>query len=76
MSKQFGNEDILVDLITKACVAILPEQTTFNVDNVRVCKVSHTIFLFVFLFSSFNINLKFSFYALDFRKWIEWIRSS
>ncbi|KAL7021829.1 hypothetical protein ACKWTF_012045 [Chironomus riparius] len=39
MSKQFGNEDILVDLITKACVAILPEQTTFNVDNVRVCKI-------------------------------------
>lgn len=39
MSKQFGNEDFLVDLIAKACVAILPEQTTFNVDNIRVCKV-------------------------------------
>lgn len=40
MSKQFGNEDFLVDLISKACVAILPEKTTFNVDNIRVCKVS------------------------------------
>jgi T-complex protein 1 subunit theta len=39
MSKQFGNEDFLVDLIAKACVAIMPEQTTFNVDNIRVCKV-------------------------------------
>lgn len=40
MSKQLGNEDFLVDLIAKACVAILPEETTFNVDNIRVCKVS------------------------------------
>lgn len=39
MSKQFGNEDFLVDLIAKACVAIMPEQTTFNVDNIRVCKI-------------------------------------
>jgi len=38
-SKQFGNEDFLAELVTKACVSILPEQTTFNVDNVRVCKV-------------------------------------
>lgn len=38
-SKQYGNEDFLANLITKACVSILPEQTTFNVDNVRVCKV-------------------------------------
>lgn len=39
MSKQFGNEDILVDLISKACSSIMPEDTTFNVDNIRVCKI-------------------------------------
>jgi len=39
MSKQYGNEDFLADLITKACISILPENTTFNVDNVRVCKI-------------------------------------
>lgn len=38
-SKQFGNEDFLTSLITKACVSILPEKTTFNVDNIRVCKI-------------------------------------
>uniref|UniRef100_U5EWC2 T-complex protein 1 subunit theta n=1 Tax=Corethrella appendiculata TaxID=1370023 RepID=U5EWC2_9DIPT len=39
MSKQLGNEDFLVELIAKACISILPEQTTFNVDNIRVCKI-------------------------------------
>ena len=39
MSKQYGYEDFLTDLITQACVSILPEKTTFNVDNVRVCKI-------------------------------------
>jgi len=39
MSKQYGNEDYLADLITKACISILPEKTTFNVDNVRICKI-------------------------------------
>merc|ERR1719153_1006502 len=39
MSKQYGHEDFIADLITKACISILPEQTTFNVDNVRVCKI-------------------------------------
>lgn len=39
MSKQYGNEDILASLVSQACISILPEQTTFNVDNVRVCKV-------------------------------------
>jgi T-complex protein 1 subunit theta len=39
MSKQYGNEDFISGLITKACISILPEQTTFNVDNVRVCKI-------------------------------------
>lgn len=38
-SKQYGNEEFLADLVTRACISILPEQTTFNVDNVRVCKV-------------------------------------
>lgn len=39
MSKQYGQEDFLTDLIYKACVAILPEKTTFNVDNIRICKI-------------------------------------
>jgi len=39
MSKQYGNEDFLAGLITKACISILPEKTTFNVDNVRICKI-------------------------------------
>lgn len=39
MSKQFGSEDFLSNLIAKACVAIMPEETTFNVDNIRVCKI-------------------------------------
>lgn len=39
MSKQYGNEDFIATLVAKACIAILPEKTTFNVDNVRICKV-------------------------------------
>lgn len=39
MSKQFGNENLLASLVSEACVSILPEKTTFNVDNVRVCKI-------------------------------------
>jgi len=40
MSKQYGNEDFLSDLITKACISILPDkETQFNVDNIRVCKI-------------------------------------
>lgn len=39
MSKQYGQEDFISELIAKACVSILPEKSTFNVDNVRVCKV-------------------------------------
>lgn len=38
-SKQYGHEDFLAGLIAKACISILPEETTFNVDNVRVCKM-------------------------------------
>ncbi|KAI5646020.1 TCP-1/cpn60 chaperonin family domain-containing protein [Phthorimaea operculella] len=39
MSKQYGNEEFISALVAKACVAIVPEKTTFNVDNVRVCKI-------------------------------------
>uniref|UniRef100_A0A8B9HPF3 T-complex protein 1 subunit theta n=1 Tax=Astyanax mexicanus TaxID=7994 RepID=A0A8B9HPF3_ASTMX len=39
MSKQYGNEDFLADLIAQACVSIFPESGSFNVDNVRVCKI-------------------------------------
>lgn len=39
MSKQYGYEDFIAELVAKACVAILPELTTFNVDNIRICKV-------------------------------------
>ncbi|KAJ8882462.1 hypothetical protein PR048_014270 [Dryococelus australis] len=39
MSKQYGNEDFLAHLVAKACVSILLEKATFNVDNVRVCKI-------------------------------------
>ncbi|XP_065223106.1 T-complex protein 1 subunit theta [Planococcus citri] len=39
MSKQFGNEEFLSNLITDACISILPEDGAFNVDSVRVCKI-------------------------------------
>lgn len=39
MSKQLGHEDFLTELIAKACVQILPDEATFNVDNIRVCKI-------------------------------------
>ncbi|XP_035231221.1 T-complex protein 1 subunit theta-like [Stegodyphus dumicola] len=39
MSKAYGNEDFLARLIAKACILVKPEHTTFNVDNVRVCKI-------------------------------------
>ncbi|XP_069937411.1 T-complex protein 1 subunit theta [Cherax quadricarinatus] len=39
MSKQYGNEDFLAKLVARACISILPEKTTFNVDNVRICKI-------------------------------------
>eukprot|EP00051_Salpingoeca_urceolata_P026688 m.478210 g.478210 ORF g.478210 m.478210 type:complete len:547 (-) comp21076_c0_seq1:296-1936(-) len=39
-SKQFGFEDFITQLVTEACVSIIPEgSTTFNVDNVRVVKI-------------------------------------
>ena len=44
MSKQYGKEDFITDLVCKACISILPSnaaqnKTTFNVDNVRICKI-------------------------------------
>ncbi|VVC42667.1 Chaperone tailless complex polypeptide 1 (TCP-1),T-complex protein 1, theta subunit,GroEL-like [Cinara cedri] len=39
MSKQYGQEQFITDLVLKACSSILPEKTTFNVDNIRVCKI-------------------------------------
>lgn len=39
MSKQYGQEEFLTELVAKACVAILPDSGTFNVDNIRVCKI-------------------------------------
>ncbi|MCL4120784.1 UNVERIFIED_CONTAM: hypothetical protein GTU68_004804, partial [Idotea baltica] len=39
MSKQYGNEDFLASLVAKACISILPEKASFNVDNIRICKI-------------------------------------
>ncbi|XP_059475023.1 T-complex protein 1 subunit theta [Neocloeon triangulifer] len=40
-SKQYGQEDFLTTLITKACVSVVPDKSTsFNVDNVRICKIA------------------------------------
>ncbi|KAL1457199.1 hypothetical protein WDU94_001856 [Cyamophila willieti] len=40
MSKQYGNEEFLTNLITKACVSILPDgSSSFNVDNIRITKI-------------------------------------
>ncbi|XP_060067722.1 T-complex protein 1 subunit theta-like [Ylistrum balloti] len=39
MSKQYGNEDFLADLVVDACISILPQKVSFNVDNVRTSKI-------------------------------------
>ncbi len=40
VSKQYGLEDILTPLITKACISVLPaNRNMFSVENVRVSKV-------------------------------------
>ncbi|KER26201.1 hypothetical protein T265_06484 [Opisthorchis viverrini] len=39
MSKQVELADFLSELITKACISILPHKSHFNVDNVRVLKI-------------------------------------
>ncbi|GAB4851461.1 T-complex protein 1 subunit theta [Ancistrocladus abbreviatus] len=39
-SKQFGQEDVLCDLIADACIQVCPKNpANFNVDNVRVAKL-------------------------------------
>jgi len=39
-SKQYGNEDFLAELIAKACLSVYPTNGVFNVDNVRVQKIT------------------------------------
>ena len=39
MSKQYGNEDFLAQLIAKACISVANPGVAFNVDSVRVCKI-------------------------------------
>merc|ERR1719378_28000 len=38
-SKQYGNEDFLSELITRACLSVYPQTGNFNVDNIRVQKI-------------------------------------
>lgn len=37
MSKQYGREDFITDLVLKACLSVF--DTYLNVDNIRVCKI-------------------------------------
>ncbi|XP_074644869.1 T-complex protein 1 subunit theta-like [Tubulanus polymorphus] len=39
MSKQYGNEEFLSDILVDACLSALPEKTMFNVDHIRVSKI-------------------------------------
>lgn len=39
-SKQFGQEDFLTDLIYKACKSVWTGGDSFNVDNIRICKIA------------------------------------
>jgi T-complex protein 1 subunit theta len=39
-SKQYGNEEFLSELITKACLSVYPINGNFNVDSVRVAKIA------------------------------------
>ncbi|PIC37556.1 hypothetical protein L5515_012802 [Caenorhabditis briggsae] len=39
-SKQYDNEDVIADLVAKACVTTCPANSyNFNVDNIRICKI-------------------------------------
>lgn len=39
-AKQYGNEDIIADLVAEAVLTVLPKDaTSFNVDNIRVVKI-------------------------------------
>jgi T-complex protein 1 subunit theta len=40
MSKQYGLEDFLAGLIADACVSVTTPSGTFNVDNIRICKIA------------------------------------
>jgi len=40
MSKQYGLEDFLAGLVTDACLSVMPKSGYFNVDNVRICKIT------------------------------------
>ena len=40
MSKQYGHEDFLAGLVAKACISVVPKNSSsFNVDNIRVTKI-------------------------------------
>ncbi|VDD92487.1 unnamed protein product [Enterobius vermicularis] len=40
MSKQYGNDEFIAELVAKACVQTVPKNSfNFNVDNIRVCKI-------------------------------------
>ncbi|CAI2350832.1 unnamed protein product [Caenorhabditis sp. 36 PRJEB53466] len=39
-SKQYDNEDVIAELVAKACVTTCPANSfNFNVDNIRICKI-------------------------------------
>lgn len=39
-SKQYDNEDVIADLVAKACITTCPANSfNFNVDNIRICKI-------------------------------------
>lgn len=39
-SKQYGYEDFVTDLVHKACKAVYTGGDSFNIDNIRVCKIA------------------------------------
>ena len=39
MSKQYGREDFIASIIARACISVHAPGHSFNVDNVRVCKI-------------------------------------
>jgi T-complex protein 1 subunit theta len=39
MSKQYGREELLANIIARACISVHAAGHSFNVDNVRVCKI-------------------------------------
>ncbi|CAI4222166.1 unnamed protein product [Auanema sp. JU1783] len=39
-SKQYDNEEVIADLVARACVQTVPANSyNFNVDNIRICKI-------------------------------------